>query len=64
MRFAHYAAGIILIAGGALWIGQGSGLFPYPSYSFMINDRTWALIGAGTIAAGFLLLVLARRRRS
>jgi hypothetical protein len=62
MRFALYAAGIILIANGALWIGQGTGRFPYPSYSFMINDMTWAYIGAATLAVGVAFILLARRR--
>jgi hypothetical protein len=42
MRLAILIAGIVLIVVGVVWIGQGTGYFPYPASSFMINDRMWA----------------------
>ena len=38
MRLALVIAGVVLILVGAVWIGQGTGYFPYPTSSFMIND--------------------------
>ena len=38
MRLALVIAGVVLILVGAVWIGQGTGYFPYPASSFMIDD--------------------------
>jgi len=54
--------GIILLAMGLLWIGQGSGYIPWPAESFMISQIQWAYYGGGTAAVGLLLIVIARRR--
>ena len=61
MRLALLIAGIVLIPLGAVWIGQGTGYFPYPASSFMINDRTWAYIGAAVLVLGSLLIAFRRR---
>ena len=61
MRLALVIAGVVLILVGAVWIGQGTGYFPYPTSSFMINDRTWAYAGAAVLALGLLLVALGRR---
>ena len=61
MRIVLLIAGILLMLAGAGWIGQGTGYFPYPSYSFMIGDAKWAYIGAVTLAVGLLLVIFARR---
>lgn len=63
MRIAFLIAGIVLILMGAIWIGQGTGYFPYPSYSFMIDDVKWAYAGAALLVLGLLLIVSARRSR-
>ena len=63
MRLALLIAGIGLFLIGAIWIGQGTGYFPYPSYSFMINDSTWAYAGAAVLALGLLLIASGRRGR-
>jgi hypothetical protein len=47
MRIAVFVFGILLVLLGLLWIGQGTGYFPYPSYSFMISDMGWAWRGVG-----------------
>ena len=54
-------AGIILIITGAVWIGQGTGHFPYPSSSFMIDDLKWAYAGAALLVLGLLLIAFGRR---
>jgi hypothetical protein len=40
------AGGLGLLA-GLLWIGQGTGVFPYPRQSFMISEMPWAYRGLG-----------------
>jgi len=61
MRLTLLIAGIILILLGAVWIGQGTGYFPYPSSSFMIDDRKWAYAGAAVLVLGLLLIASVRR---
>jgi hypothetical protein len=61
MRIAFLIAGIAMIAVGAVWIGQGTGSFPYPSYSFMIDQIQWAYAGAALLVLGLLLIASARR---
>jgi hypothetical protein len=61
MRTVVLLAGILLLLLGLLWIGQGTGYFPYPSYSFMVSEMTWAYRGAGVALAGIIVILLARR---
>jgi hypothetical protein len=53
--------GIILLLAGIVFIGQGSGYFPYPRSSFMISQTRWIYYGAAIAAAGLLLIIFARR---
>ncbi len=46
---------------GIIWIGQGTGLFPYPEHSFMISQMPWAYRGAALAVVGVGLLFIARR---
>jgi len=55
-------AGILLALVGAVWIGQGFGLLR--GSSFMVDDIRWAAFGAVLLAAGVVLIVAARRRRT
>lgn len=53
--------GILAVAIGVLFVGQGSGYIPWPASSFMINETKWIYYG-GTIALmGLVLIVVARR---
>ena len=61
MRRVAFVGGILLLLLGLLWIGQGTGYFPYPSYSFMISEMTWAWRGAGVAALGIVVILLSRR---
>jgi hypothetical protein len=61
MRRVVFVAGILLLLLGLLWIGQGTGVFPYPSYSFMVSDMGWAYRGAGVVLAGIALMLISRR---
>lgn len=47
---------------GLLWMAQGSGIFPYPSSSFMIDQSAWIAYGAVLALAGAALAWTARRR--
>ena len=60
-RPTRLAVAIVVMAVGAVWIGQGLGLIR--SRSFMTDDITWAWIGAATVLAGLALLVRALRTR-
>lgn len=53
--------GIILLIAGVVFVGQGSGYFPYPAESFMISQTRWVYYGAAIAVAGLLLIVVARR---
>jgi hypothetical protein len=53
--------GIIALLAGLVFIGQGSGYFPYPAESFMISQTRWIYYGGGIAVAGALLIVYARR---
>jgi hypothetical protein len=46
---------------GLIWIGQGSGYFPYPAESFMINQTPWIYWGLLVAAAGVIVLFISRK---
>ena len=52
---------IVLIAMGAVWVGQGSGLLR--GGSFMVGDARWAAIGGGCVLIGIVLGWRELRRR-
>ena len=54
--------GVVAIAIGLLWIGQGTGLVTWPASSFMIGRGSWAWWGGALIAIGLMLLKMAARR--
>jgi hypothetical protein len=53
--------GIIVLVAGIVFIGQGSGYFPYPAESFMVRETRWVYYGAAIALVGLLMIVLARR---
>jgi hypothetical protein len=61
MRTALIILGIILLIAGLVFVGQGSGYFPYPASSFMIRETNWIYYGGGIAIVGVVLLLLARR---
>jgi hypothetical protein len=61
MKNALLIAGILLTLAGLVWAAQGSGYFPYPASSFMIDESKWIYIGLATAIAGVVLIVLSRR---
>jgi hypothetical protein len=52
--------GIVLLIAGLVFVGQGSGYFPYPASSFMISQTRWIYCGAGIALVGLIVLVIAR----
>ena len=53
--------GVIVVATGAVWIGQGSGLLT--GSSFMVGDPLWIVFGALAIAIGIGLIWVGLRGR-
>jgi len=61
MRTALLWIGVVAILIGLVWIGQGTGYFPYPRSSFMINDIAWAYYGIALAVLGLIAVVISRR---
>ncbi len=61
LRTILLVAGILFLLLGLLWIGQGTGYFPYPAHSFMISQMTWAYRGAALAVAGIIAILISRR---
>jgi uncharacterized membrane protein len=53
--------GLIGLAIGLLWIGQGLGVVAWPASSFMINQIQWAEYGATLGAVGLILIWQSKR---
>ena len=56
MRKALLIIGLLALAIGLLWIGQGTGVVAWPKTSFMINEIQWAGYGAVLGAVGLILI--------
>jgi len=61
MRNVLLSGGVAAILIGLIWIGQGTGYFPYPSSSFMINDVAWAYYGIALAVLGLVAVAVSRR---
>jgi hypothetical protein len=61
MRTALVILGIILLIAGLVFVGQGSGYFPYPASSFMVKATRWVYYGGGIAIVGLILIFIARR---
>jgi hypothetical protein len=53
--------GLLALAIGLLWIGQGTGVIAWPATSFMINQTQWAGYGAALAAIGLILIWQSQR---
>ena len=58
MKTGLLVVGILTLLCGLIWAAQGSGLFPYPASSFMINESRWITIGLATAAAGAVAILM------
>jgi uncharacterized membrane protein len=54
-------AGVLALAMGLLWIGQGTGVIQWPESSFMIRQTQWAWYGAALAVVGLILIWRGRR---
>ncbi|HEV8545593.1 MAG TPA: hypothetical protein VGQ64_04835 [Candidatus Limnocylindrales bacterium] len=54
--------GVVLIATGLVWIGQGTGLLQ--SRSFMVGSPIWTVIGLVSVVVGAVLISAAIRRQA
>jgi hypothetical protein len=61
MKSALTVIGIIALAIGLLWVGQGSGYIPWPASSFMISQTKWIYYGGALAVVGVVLIIFARR---
>jgi hypothetical protein len=61
MRKLLLTVGLIALAIGLLWIGQGTGVVAWPKSSFMINEIQWAGYGAALSAVGLILIWQSQR---
>ncbi|MBA3896576.1 MAG: hypothetical protein H0X36_05480 [Sphingomonadaceae bacterium] len=62
MKALLLVLGVLAVAMGALWIGQGLGYVHWPASSFMLDQRPWAVYGALLAVAGVALILFSRRR--
>jgi hypothetical protein len=60
-KTALRVGGVLAIVIGLIWIGQGTGYFPYPVSSFMINQTPWVYWGAVLALLGLIAVVVSRR---
>jgi hypothetical protein len=61
MRKLLLILGLLALAIGLLWIGQGTGTISWPQSSFMIKQLQWAGYGAAMAALGLVLIWQSRR---
>jgi hypothetical protein len=53
MHRTRIVGGVILVATGLVWVGQGLGLLR--SSSFMVGDPTWVVLGVvGAVLGAFV----------
>jgi hypothetical protein len=53
--------GLLALAIGLLWIGQGTGVVKWPASSFMISQLQWAGYGAALGGLGLVLIWQSKR---
>ena len=63
VRHGLTVLGLLMIAAGALWALQGSGMVMWPASSFMLRQQSWVTYGIVTALAGVLVVAFARRGR-
>ena len=61
MRRLLLIVGLLALAMGLLWIGQGTGAINWPQSSFMIRQTQWAGYGAALAVLGLILIWQGRR---
>jgi hypothetical protein len=55
---------LLAVVAGLTWMGQGSGYFPYPASSFMIDQTPWIWRGAVVALLGVAGIIFSRKGRN
>ena len=53
--------GVLALAAGLLFTGQGLGYVRWPAESFMIGQTSWVYYGGAIAIVGLALIMVARR---
>lgn len=53
--------GLLALATGLLWMGQGAGYIRWPAESFMISQTQWIYYGGVLAVVGLVIIVFAQR---
>jgi hypothetical protein len=61
MKIFLLCLGVLAVASGLLFVGQGAGIIHWPARSFMLDQTRWVYYGAAIAAAGLALILIARR---
>jgi len=61
LRAALLFIGILATLTGLVWVGQGTGYFPFPATSTMISQTPWTYRGIALSIAGVVAIVISRR---
>ena len=61
MRKLLLIIGLLALAVGLLWIGQGTGYVTWPQSSFMISQIQWAYYGGALAVVGLILIWQGKR---
>lgn len=61
LRIVMMIIGTLMVLMGLLWTGQGLGIIMWPSSSFMLADRQWAVNGSITALVGLAIIWVGRR---
>jgi hypothetical protein len=64
MKAPLMLVGIVVLAAGLVFVGQGLGYIRWPASSFMISEIKWAYYGAGIAVVGILLIIIAHGSRT
>jgi hypothetical protein len=54
--------GLLVLAAGLFFMGQGAGYIQWPAESFMVSQFQWVYYGGGIALVGLVLLIIAARR--
>lgn len=61
LRMMLTILGVLMMAMGLLWIGQGLGYIHWPASSFMLDQSIWAVYGLILALAGAAVILISRR---
>ena len=61
MKTAILVFGVLATLIGLVWVGQGTGYFPYPRSSFMISQMPWTYRGIVLAIVGLVAIFISRQ---